>query len=75
LPALVDLKADRQAGALRVQAAHRSPGSQMTVVEELAAELHELAAWLGLGEVVVGDRDGRLRGDLSAGLASAVRAA
>ena len=28
LPALVDLKADRQAGVLRVQAAHRTPGAQ-----------------------------------------------
>ncbi|WP_034610375.1 winged helix-turn-helix domain-containing protein [Cellulomonas sp. URHD0024] len=68
LPALVDLKADRQAGVLRVQAAHRSPGSQAHVVEELATELHELAAWLGLGEVVVADR-----GDLAAPLKAAVR--
>ena len=68
LPALVDLKADRQAGVLRVQAAHRSPGAQAHVVEELAAELHELAGWLGLNEVAVADR-----GDLAAPLKAAVR--
>ena len=67
LPALVDLKADRQAGVLRVQGAHRSPGAQGDVVEELAAELHELACWLGLDEVAVADR-----GDLAAPLRAAV---
>lgn len=67
LSALVDLKADRQAGVLRVQAAHRSPGSQVHVVEELAAELRELAAWLGLGEVAVADR-----GDLAPALRDVV---
>lgn len=67
MPALVDLKADRQAGVLRVQAAHRTPGSQSHVVEELAAELHELAGWLGLGEVVVADR-----GDLAPALRAVV---
>ena len=66
MPALVDLKADRQAGVLRVQAAHRSPGAG-DVVEPLAAELHELAGWLGLGEVAVADR-----GDLAAPLRAAV---
>jgi len=79
-PALVDLKADRQAGILRVQAAHHNPDSPaaprtVDVVEPLVAELRELAGWLGLGEVVVGDRDGLLRGDLASGLAAAVRSA
>ncbi|WP_426592717.1 winged helix-turn-helix domain-containing protein [Cellulomonas sp. McL0617] len=67
LPALVDLKADRQAGVLRVQAAHRTPGVDADVAGPLAEELHELAGWLGLGEVVVA-----CRGDLSADLAAAV---
>ncbi|MBO3083889.1 winged helix-turn-helix domain-containing protein [Cellulomonas fengjieae] len=77
LPALVDLKADRQAGILRVHAAHRATGSlpDADVVEPLAAELRELAGWLRLDDVVVGDRDGVLRGDLAPGLARAVRSA
>ena len=78
LPALVDLKADRQAGVLRVQAAHRATGSSVPdadVVEPLAAELRELAGWLGLDDIVVGDRDGLLRGDLAPDLALAVRSA
>ena len=78
LPALVDLKADRQAGVLRVLAAHRATGSSVPdadVVEPLAAELRELAGWLGLDDIVVGDRDGLLRGDLAPDLALAVRSA
>jgi uncharacterized protein YcaQ len=82
LAALVDLKADRQAGVLRVHAAHRSPGAGTPVashvadlVEPLAAELRELAGWLGLGQIVVGDRSGLARGDLAVDLAHAVRSA
>ena len=76
LPALVDLKADRQAGVLRVHAAHRTLGSTVPdsdVVEPLAAELRALAGWLGLGDIVVGDREGLLRGDLAVDLAHALR--
>lgn len=76
LPALVDLKADRQSGVLRVQAAHRALGSttpDAAVVEPLAAELRELAGWLGLEDIVVGDRDGVLRGDLAPDLVHALR--
>lgn len=76
LPALVDLKADRQAGVLRVHAAHRALRSTLSdadVVEPLAVELHALAGWLGLSDIVVGDRDGGLRGDLAVDLARAVR--
>ncbi|MEZ0449604.1 winged helix-turn-helix domain-containing protein [Cellulomonas sp. ICMP 17802] len=78
LPALVDLKADRQAGVLRVHAAHRSVGPRTTdadVVEPLAAELRELAGWLGLEDIVVGHRDGLLRGDLAVDLSHALRIA
>ncbi|MET0788986.1 MAG: crosslink repair DNA glycosylase YcaQ family protein [Cellulomonas sp.] len=78
LPALVDLKADRQSGVLRVHAAHRALGSttpDAAVVEPLAAELRELAGWLGLGDIVVGDRDGVLRGDLAPDLVHALRLA
>jgi uncharacterized protein YcaQ len=67
MPALVDLKADRASGTLRVQAAHRTPGSQAHVVEELAAELREMATWLGLDDVIVADR-----GDLADQLRAAV---
>jgi uncharacterized protein YcaQ len=68
LVARVDLKADRKAGVLRVQAAYGEdllpPGA---VAEELAAELAELAGWLGLAGVVVA-----ARGDLAPELAVAV---
>ncbi|HEY0120132.1 MAG TPA: crosslink repair DNA glycosylase YcaQ family protein [Cellulomonas sp.] len=62
--ALVDLKADRQDEVLRVTAAHRVDGPADDVPAQLAAELHVAAGWLGLGDVVVGDRDGQAHGDL-----------
>lgn len=53
LVARVDLKADRQAGILRVQSAHHEPGVDVEHVSaELAAELGDLAAFLGLTGVV-----------------------
>ncbi|ADG75216.1 protein of unknown function DUF1006 [Cellulomonas flavigena DSM 20109] len=76
LVALVDLKADRRGGVLRVHAAHRAPGpagdpltgapSDAEVAHELAAELAEVAAWLGLQDVLVG---GDAAGDLARALA------
>ncbi len=65
LVARVDLKADRQAGVLRVQAAH----AEETVdpaegAAALAEELHLMAGWLGLPDVAVVPR-----GDLAAPLA------
>lgn len=78
--ALVDLKADRQDGVLRVHAAHHAPilpgvhrsqPDAALVAHELALELAEAARWLGLDEVVVGDRDGQARGDLAAALGRA----
>jgi uncharacterized protein YcaQ len=48
LIARVDLKADRRAGVLRVPAAHAEPGAPAHTHEALRAELHALAAWLGL---------------------------
>ncbi len=66
----VDLKADRAAGALRVQAAHAEPGAPGATAEALAEELATMAGWLGLARVCV-----EPRGDLAAPLAEAVSVA
>jgi len=48
--ARVDLKADRDRGVLRVEAAHQEPGTNTErVADALTGRLHELATWLGLG--------------------------
>ena len=68
LVARVDLKSDRQRGALLVQGAFAEPDVDRAVVAaELADELWLVAKWLGLGGVSVA-----ARGDLSAELAAAV---
>jgi len=73
IAALVDLKADRRDGVLRVLAAHRAPlgpdhgGAIGDVPAALADELELMAGWLGLGAVVVGE--GR---DAAAAASSAV---
>lgn len=75
LPALVDeaivgridLKSDRQNGVLRVQSAWREPHAPAGSEERLVPVLREIAAWQGLGEVVVADR-----GDLARDLAAAL---
>lgn len=65
--ARVDLKADRATGLLRAQGAFAEPGVNTGhVAAELAAELHQMAEWLGLSGVWVGDR-----GDLAAPLRKA----
>jgi uncharacterized protein YcaQ len=51
LVARVDLKADRQAGTLLVQAAHFEDGSPPEAEAALREELALLADWLGLGTV------------------------
>lgn len=68
LVARVDLKADRAAGVLRVPGAFAEPGADVgRVTAELAAALREMAQWLELDAVVVGER-----GDLARPLAVAL---
>jgi len=60
----VDLKADRIRGALLVPGAFVEPGRDADrVAEALASELRTMATWLGLEDVVVGER-----GDLAEAL-------
>jgi uncharacterized protein YcaQ len=56
LVARVDLKSDRQAGVLRVQAAWAEPDAPTGTAEALTEELVALAEWLGLDRVVVTGR-------------------
>jgi uncharacterized protein YcaQ len=64
----VDLKADRQAGVLRVQAAYAEPGVDAgAVAAALAAELRTMADWMELEHVAVTGA-----GDLAPQLALAV---
>jgi uncharacterized protein YcaQ len=61
-----DLKADRAAGLLRVQAAWAEPTADpCTVADAARAELTRMADWLGLGGIAVAER-----GNLAARLAS-----
>src|SRR5690606_31273823 len=56
ITARVDLKADRKASVLLVQAAHAEPDADEETPSRLAAELRLMAKWLGLGAVrVVGN--------------------
>nr|WP_286346391.1 crosslink repair DNA glycosylase YcaQ family protein [Frondihabitans sucicola] len=65
----VDLKSDRQAGILRVQAAWREAGQSLDL-DRLAALLQRTAAWQGLDSVEV-----MPRGDLAPALAAVVTTA
>ena len=67
ITARVDLKADRQAGALLVQAAWREPLATPETASRLATELVRMAGWLGLERVEV-----KKRGDLATDLSDAL---
>lgn len=70
LVARADLKADRRAGALVVHGAFlEEHATALGTAEPLAASLEELAGWLGLREVRIGDR-----GDLAPALQQIFRA-
>jgi uncharacterized protein len=68
LVARVDLKADRTAGVLLVQSAHAEPKAPTETADELAAELTQLAGWMGLDQVRVAGG-----GDLAPALSVALR--
>jgi uncharacterized protein YcaQ len=68
LTARVDLKADRKASVLLVQASHAEPWASDQTPVKLAAELKLMAGWLGLESVRV-----EQRGDLAGGLAGALQ--
>ena len=64
----LDMKADRQAGTLRVEGAFVEPGvSARSVVAPIAGQLREMAEWLNLDQIAVGRR-----GSLATPLSSAV---
>ncbi|MGY1620015.1 winged helix-turn-helix domain-containing protein [Geodermatophilus sp. SYSU D00691] len=69
-----DLKADRKAGVLRVQAAYTEDGVDRSLVAtELAGELALMAGWMELDAVAVSDR-GDLARDLQTVLGPAAEA-
>lgn len=63
LVARVDLKADRARATLMVPGAFAEPGAAADTADHLAVELRRLATWLGLEQIVVGER-----GDLAPAL-------
>ena len=68
LVARVDLKSDRERGALLVQGAYAEPDvDRGHVAAQLAAELRLVATWLGLDRVQLAGR-GDLSGELAASL-------
>jgi uncharacterized protein YcaQ len=69
LTAKVDLKSDRKAGVLIVQASHAEPWASDATPVRLAQELKLMAGWLGLASVRV-----EQKGDLAGALSEAIAA-
>ena len=67
LTARVDLKADRKAGVLIVQASHAEPWATAATPVRLAGELRRMAGWLGLESVRI-----EARGDMAGALGAEV---
>ncbi len=67
ITARVDLKSDRKAGLLLVQAAWREPDATPETPARLVAELKRMAGWLGLESVRV-----QKKGDLAQALDAAL---
>jgi len=67
ITARVDLKSDRKAGVLLVQAAWREPDTTAETAARLAAELKRMAGWLGLDRV-----EAVRKGDLAEALEAAL---
>jgi uncharacterized protein YcaQ len=64
LVARIDLKADRHAGILRVQAAYHEDGvDTKRTARELTSELQAMAQWLNLSDIHV-QRKGNLASEL-----------
>ncbi|MFN3549427.1 MAG: winged helix-turn-helix domain-containing protein [Mesorhizobium sp.] len=67
LVARLDLKADRAAGVLRVNGAFAEVDAPDHAAQALSRDLRAMAAWLGLGDIVIADR-----GDLAPALTEAL---
>ncbi|WP_308465450.1 winged helix-turn-helix domain-containing protein [Rathayibacter soli] len=65
--ARVDLKNDRHAGVLRVQAAWQEPGAPTDAAPRIASLLRDTASWQGLDSITVAER-GNLATELTAEL-------
>jgi uncharacterized protein len=60
LVARLDLKADRQGGRLVVHALHLEPHAPADAIDAITQELAALADWLGLAEVLLPRKSGRV---------------